>query len=201
MHEIPPMRHREREIEVDLHHTILPLTSRLNPRAEELLKGAIEITGSDYRVLAPTDMVLHSAAHLFQDGEIAGSLRDLVDINDLVKHFGDQASFWSDLMARADLLNLTRPLFYALHFSHKLLGTAVPPEALSKSPGVPNALARAFMDVSVTRVLATHHADRSSAPVAKWLLYVRSHWLRMPPRLLIPHLARKQWRRIRGESK
>jgi len=28
-----------------------------------------------------------------------------------------------------------------------------------------------------------------------WLLYVRSHWLRMPAHLLIPHLVRKSLRR------
>ena len=31
MHEIPPLRHRERKTEIDLHHTILPRTSRLKP--------------------------------------------------------------------------------------------------------------------------------------------------------------------------
>jgi hypothetical protein len=28
-----------------------------------------------------------------------------------------------------------------------------------------------------------------------WLLYVRSHWLRMPAHALLPHLARKALRR------
>jgi hypothetical protein len=28
-----------------------------------------------------------------------------------------------------------------------------------------------------------------------WLLYARSHWLRMPPHLLVPHLLRKSLRR------
>jgi glutaconate CoA-transferase subunit A len=31
--------------------------------------------------------------------------------------------------------------------------------------------------------------------LARWLLYVRSHWLRMPPHLLVPHLVRKAWMR------
>ena len=29
--------------------------------------------------------------------------------------------------------------------------------------------------------------------LARWLLYVRSHALRMPMRLLVPHLLRKSW--------
>ena len=35
-HELPPMRHFEREVELDVHHTILPLTSRLTPDREKL---------------------------------------------------------------------------------------------------------------------------------------------------------------------
>ena len=29
--------------------------------------------------------------------------------------------------------------------------------------------------------------------LARWLLFVRSHWLRMPLHLLVPHLVRKAW--------
>jgi hypothetical protein len=31
--------------------------------------------------------------------------------------------------------------------------------------------------------------------MARWALYVRSHWLRMPPLLLMQHLTRKVLRR------
>jgi len=37
-------------------------------------------------------------------------------------------------------------------------------------------------------------------PVARWLLFLRGHYLRMPLRLLIPHLTRKAWRRVKGEE-
>ena len=29
--------------------------------------------------------------------------------------------------------------------------------------------------------------------LARWLLYVRSHYLRMPLSLVVPHLVRKAW--------
>jgi hypothetical protein len=32
-------------------------------------------------------MVLHSATHLFYDGELNHGLRDLVDLDDLLRHF------------------------------------------------------------------------------------------------------------------
>jgi len=198
MHELPPLRHVEREIEVDLHHTILPLTSRLKPPADLFFREAAQIPGSRYSVLSPPDMVLHSATHLFHDGEIKGGLRDLFDISDLLIHFGGESTFWSDLMSRAHLLDLSRPLFFALRFSKALLQTPIPEDVIRESQRfAPNPITRAFMGAAVTRVLATHRADRPSAPIAAWLLYVRSHWLRMPPRLLFPHLARKAWVRIR----
>jgi hypothetical protein len=37
--------------------------------------------------------------------------------------------------------------------------------------------------------------DGPWTPLARWLLYVRAHWLRMPLRLLLPHLLRKAWER------
>jgi hypothetical protein len=33
--------------------------------------------------------------------------------------------------------------------------------------------------------------DSQAAAFGRWLLYLRSHHLRMPPHLLLPHLLRK----------
>jgi 3-hydroxyacyl-CoA dehydrogenase len=56
-------------------------------------------------------MVLHSATHLFFEGELRHGLRDLVDLDDLVRHFAAQdASFWQRLVARAFEMDLARPL-------------------------------------------------------------------------------------------
>ena len=82
MHELPPMVHRERRSVVDVHHGILPRTSRLKPSPDRLLQQA-ETLGDGVRVLAPAHIVLHAAAHLFHDGEIAGAIRDLVDLDQL----------------------------------------------------------------------------------------------------------------------
>src|SRR5690606_29818819 len=78
MHELPPLRHGERGTVIDVHHTILPLTSRLKPDAARLVAAARPVDGVIHVLDAP-DMLLHSAVHLFQDGEIRGYLRDLLD--------------------------------------------------------------------------------------------------------------------------
>ena len=124
MHELPPLRHRERQTVVDVHHTILPRSGRLGPDAGLLLEAARPVGGSGLRVLAPAEILLHSAAHLFQDGDFQGGLRDLLDLDGLLRHFaGADAAFWEDLAARASQLGLDRPLFYALRFTSRLLGT------------------------------------------------------------------------------
>ena len=126
MHELPPLRHPERLIEVDIHHTISPLTSRLRPDPEKLLAGSVPLADSRLRILQPVDMVLHSAVHLFHDGELANSLRDLVDLADLFQHFGRRAGFWEELVERARSQRLLRPLFYTMRYASRLLAAEVP---------------------------------------------------------------------------
>lgn len=101
-------------------------------------------------------------------------------------------------MSRACELDVQRPLYYALRFCRKLLGTAIPEDVLVEARiGAPPADARKIMDVLVTRAISPKHPDLSSAMdrVASQLLYIRSHYLRMPLHLLIPHLVRKAFMR------
>ena len=110
MHELPPLVHPERGTVVDLHHTILPPTSRLKPDPAKLWSAAQPLGTGPLHVLAPPDMVLHSAAHLFHDGDLRLSLRDLVDIADLLGQFErSERDFWPRLVSRAAELNLGRP--------------------------------------------------------------------------------------------
>ena len=195
MHALPPLRHPERLIEVDLHHTISPLTSRLSPDPEKLLADSIPLADSRLRVLQPVDMVLHSAVHLFHDGEFINGLRDLVDLADLFQHFGKQAGFWEKLVGRARSQGLLRPLFYAMRYTNRFLAADIPDAAMvATGDGAPQGPVLYLMDNLIEAVMIPEHPDfpRRRHAVAQWLLYVRSHWLRMPPGMLLQHLARKQ---------
>ena len=194
MHELPPLRHPERGFEVDIHHTISPLTSRLNPDPEKLLRDSIPLADGRLRVLQPADMVLHSAVHLFYDGEFINGLRDLVDLSDLFGHFGTRAGFWDELVQRAREQDLQRPLFYAMRYTQGLLGAGIPDTAMASiGNGAPSRPILGLMDRLVSWVMVPDHPDfpQRRTALARWLLYVRSHWLRMPPGLLLKHLARK----------
>jgi hypothetical protein len=201
-HELPPLQHRDRGTIVDVHHTILPPTGRLHPEPEKLLAASVPLTGTRFSVLAPADMVLHSAAHAFQDGDLTRGLRDLVDIDDLLRHFSAaHAGFWDQLAYRAEELELSRPLYYALTWAKLYLQTPVPPRTIERSkawrPAWPASL---LMDAIVDNVITAGPWRKDwRLKLARQLLYMRSHWLRMPPYLLIPHLLRKALRKRRVE--
>lgn len=193
MHELPPMRHLRRASMIDVHHAILPKTAALRPDPALLRAAAMPVAGSTgLQVLAPVDMVLHSAVHLFSDGEFNNGLRDLFDIHRLLCHFGADRRFWAELLPRARRLELERPLFYALRYCAAMLGTPVPDAVRSAVNGPAPALL-ALMDALFRRALLPDHStcgDRFSAP-ARFLLYLRGNWLRMPPLLLARHLFHK----------
>jgi len=205
MHEIPPLRHKERQTIVDLHHTILPLTARLHPDPEKLLTDSEPIDGHALlRTLSPVDTVLHKATHLFYDGDLNNALRELVDLDGLLRAYADSPGFWEKLTPRSRELGLQRPLFYGLRYNARLLRTPIPEEVLlAAAEGGPVPPVRALMDLLVTSALEPGHPDRShpGKALAGWLLYLRSHWLRMPPGLLLRHLATKAWMRSRSDTK
>lgn len=199
MHELAPLRHRERGTVVDVHHTILPKTSRLKPNPDKLWDNARPLERSRLYTLAPTDMVLHSAAHLFHDGDLNLAIRDVADISDLLKHFGTEPAFWQALIPRARELDLARPLFYALRYASWLMGTPVPEQVMRAArTTAPPGPVLAAMDYLVPRVLLPENPDqpRRNRRKAVFLFFIRSHWLRMPPLLLAAHLTRKSLKRF-----
>jgi hypothetical protein len=200
MHELPALQHVQRSSVIDLHHTITPPTSRTPVDAAKLFPAARPLAGSRlFFVLAPADMLLHSAVHLIQEGEFWHGLRDLVDLDALFRDFGSDAGFWPTLIARAAELRLGRPLYYAVQQARRLLKTPMPQDFLA---GVdrfrPAFLTRRIMGSVLGTALAGASAGASTRQVdrARWLLYVRGHYVRMPLALLIPHLIRKGGARL-----
>lgn len=202
MHEIPPMRHVRRGTTIDVHHAILPETARLKVNTTALLEAVVALPGhGNLHVLQPTDMLLHSATHLFHEGEFEKGLRDLFDLDSLFRQFGRVDGFWEQLVPRAVALGLIRPLYYALRYTTLMLETPVPQPVLEMAQrGRPSPVVARLMDECYLRALRPVHASSRSLGTwaARFALYVRSHWIRMPAHLLIFHLGRKAF--IRPDS-
>jgi hypothetical protein len=198
MHELPPMHHFRRGTIIDVHHAILPLTARLHPSSDKLLTAAQPLPGRPtLKVLSPIDMVLHSATHLFHEGELEKGLKGLVDLDALLLELKPYPERWPELVSRAHELELARPLFYAIRYTHKILGTELPNNFLVLLDRLPRAqpslVVLLVMDSLFLRAMLPPHqsAEDNFTPMARWLLYLRGHFLRMPFTLLIPHLVRK----------
>ena len=195
MHELPPMRHVRRGTTIDVHHTILPETARIKVNTTALLNDAIPLGGHpSLFVLKPTDMFLHSATHLFHEGEFEKGLRDLFDLDALLREFGTADGFWEQLVPRAIHLGLSRPLYYALRYTRQLLGTQIPDSVLRDADiGKPTPALAGIMDACYLRALRPVHSSTNTLGIslARFALYLRSHWIRMPFHLLVYHLGRK----------
>lgn len=191
-HELPPITHPDREVEIDLHHNILPRTSRLKPAGAKLLERSRPLPASRFSVLCNEDIVLHAMTHLMFDSDLADRFNDLADVADLLEHFTSQdQTFWDSLVSRTNELGLGRPAFYSLRYCRLFLETAIPKRVEGNlTAWGPPSFVTWLMDALVVRVLFPPHPDQESRlnNFCRMLLYMRSHWIRMPPFLLAYHL-------------
>jgi len=197
MHELPPMTHIRRGTVLDVHHNLLPETARIRTVAAPILDAAQPLPGFP-RLSIPSDadLVLHSACHLFHEGEWGHGLRDLVDLDALLREFASEPTFWSTLLDRAETLNLGRPLYYALDCCRRWLHTPIPINVIAECqlrPGWQRTFMRYLFDAGLRSAHRSCHGRFSY--LAALALYVRGHYLRMPWHLLLPHLLHQARRR------
>lgn len=185
MHELPPMIHNERDGMIDVHHTILPLTAKPTPDADSLINDAIELE-SGLSILNPADMICHAAAHLAADGDMAGGMRNLWDVHILLEAFVQQNGFWDNLERRAQRHQLSAAVARTLRLSKHLYGTEIDKRFADSLSLLDRLLMR--------RILSRDAWGREAYVFTRFAVYVRSHWLRMPPFMLARHLWIK-WRK------
>lgn len=180
MHELPPMIHRERDRMIDVHHTILPLTAKPKPHAERMMTRGMNL-GNGLCVFHPIDRIIHAATHLFADGDLQGGLRNLWDINGMIREGGFDAD---QLRQDAQQDGLFPAVERAMRLAHRIYAAPMP------WPSNPHLSDGLF----VRRMLARDDWGREARKPLRSAFYIRSHWLRMPPMMLARHLWVK-WRK------
>lgn len=201
MHELPPLTHIRRQSTLDVHHNLLPETARIKTHPEKVIAKAELLPGfKALHVPCLEDLVLHSATHLFHEGEWDHGLRDLADLDALMRHGATREGWWEALWQRGEELQLTVPLALATRYAEALLGTPVPNTLLDRSRRSLSFFGWPLRDALFLRGFSTCHPEcrMGGNALAEFMLYVRSHALRMPPHLLLPHLAYKAWLAVRG---
>lgn len=206
MHQLPPFQHRRRRSTLDLHHNILPETVRHPPDPDRLIARAQPLPEDPaFATPAPVHMVIHSAVHLFADSEWDKAVRDFHDIDRLLRAFAgrDGDVFWDELVTEAGAMRRGRDVFYALRCCHRWFGTPVPPEVLERlQPFAPAAPIRALMEWVFRHAAASRAAGPAPRRTAfcRGCLFLRSHWIKMPPLMLVRHLLHKAFLSPREET-
>lgn len=196
MHELPPMTHIRRKSNLDVHHNLLPETARLRTRPDLVIAASQPIPGfQSLCVPCLEDLVLHSATHLFHEGEWDHALRDLADIDALLRHGMKRSGWWEALFKRSQELGLVNPLALALRYASRLFKTPVPEDWLVATEPATGFGSKGLMDATFLRGFGSAHPScrLPGNCLAELLLYVRAHALRMPLLLLFPHLLYKAW--------
>jgi len=201
MHELPPMSHVARGTVVDLHHNIAPPVSRLKIDAAQLFERAVPLREDlPFLRLGDEDIVLHLCVHMFHDGLLDNVLRELCDLDALLRRFGEEDTYWARLLARAQELGVMRPLYYGIRFSRLLLDTPVPQEMVKYLDiAAPMQPLRWVLEGAMRQAILPVRGERETMlrALSGYLLFLRSHWLRMPPGMLVRHLW-TQYRRRGG---
>lgn len=203
MHELPPMVHVRRGTILDVHHTILPLTSRHTPDVGQILRETEPLPGlPGIRVPRATHLLIHSIVHLLHEGELHNGLRDLFDIDGLIRAFGDDV-FWAKVVDASCELDLARPVHFGLRLAQRTVGTPVPVEVFTRFEKADSGR-RASRGLQLLYRQALQR-DVEEKPgllpeLAAFGIYIRAHWLRMPPHLLLRHLAYKAMTRLKNDE-
>lgn len=128
-------------------------------------------------------------------------LRDLNDIDCMLRDFSQVAGFWERLVRYTAGNDLSAPVCFGLHLAQRFFGTPIPSEILAQlSSRGKTQSPTPWLEAVYVRALEPIDDDCHSVPIglAKWFVYVRSHALRMPWPMLIRHLSIKAWVGLRA---
>jgi len=194
MHEIPPLINTKSDITIDVHHNLVPLVSRIKLNSDLLLDRVVN-SSSGIKTLSPMDKILHSSAHLLLDGEFDHGFRDIHDLYLLLTEYMlDNPDFIDDLIGRAEELGFELILYYCLLLQVEIFKLNIPISKIAKlKQKIPTTIITDIVFRMFLRVLCPEPSKLSSFryKTSLFLLYIRSHWLKMPMHLLIPHLLYK----------
>lgn len=174
MHQIPAMYHGIRNTAVDIHHAIAPIAGLNNVDSEELFKASTALPGRNLRVLAPEDMAIMTAVHWARSSGVSGSVRDFLDIDDLVRDFSSrEPDFPARLLVRAGQLGVRRTVEEALALARTFFATPVPdlpdPALLRRLvllAGVPSGAGTASATQLAARQILTWRSYRMQMPLS-----------------------------------
>lgn len=130
-HHLAPLIAPDGSLVVELHRAIVEAGEGRVPVDGLWERASLErIGGVPFRVLAPSDLLLHLCLHLARDNMfVGGKLRDLRDMAETIRHSGE-AIEWDAVVTRAKAWQVARYVYWALWLARDMAGAAVPAAVL-----------------------------------------------------------------------
>jgi hypothetical protein len=199
-HEIPPLVHLNRGTVIDLHHNLyLPISGRTVAVNEFM--STKQKTQSGCFVLDPSATVMHSIIHMFANEDSSSWMRDLIDITFLIKEFEGQI-FWQKLL---DLVQKTDFEFEFVCCLHALLyytDINLPKNVQAFLLAFPFSRGQKWLlKHTILPAISPEHDLILTTRIrfAKKIVYLRGHWIKMPPLVLLKHFAIKSFLAARDQ--
>ena len=199
MHELPPFVNSVSGMTLDLHHNILPLTSKRHIDSTLFFNKAKKV---DTNLFLPCDedLLIHSAVHLIQDSVFNRTLRDLSDQFWLLQDYAERHESTKLLIARSNELGLSNDLAKTLTLMNLVFERQLLKE--EKSLIQTELENRFFWPLErycyVTMLTQPVSSDwKLKHFFASSILYLKSHFIKMPLGLLLKHLFVKTRKRVK----
>ena len=188
-HELPPFNHPERGVTLDIHHTIIPPISGIEI-PESLLFGTTKHTESGKITLSDPMMVIHCIIHLFYNEDYEKSFRDIFDIHLLLTDYEEKYQLTS-ICQLADELGFSKEIYYACALTDAIFKTQRVKNLTGQSARYTHVTTTNFFIKNIILPAIMPHHDLINTPwsnFARTIMFLRGHYLKMPLKVLVPHI-------------
>ncbi|MEP7702701.1 nucleotidyltransferase family protein [Paraglaciecola sp. 25GB23A] len=197
VHELPPFTHPERGVSLDVHHTIIPpITGMIIP--QHYLFGNKIKTEFGHLTLSAEMVIMHCIIHLFYNEDYEKSFRDIVDIHMLLLDYESEHKLTAINQVANDL-HFAKEWHYALYLCDHLFNVKRI-DTLSKDTRFYSlaSINTLFIKVIILPALIPSHDlfDSRWNKFARFVMFLRGHFLKMPLKILIPHFFVKSLRAL-----
>jgi hypothetical protein len=189
-HELPPYKHIYRGTSLDIHFTLLPPVSGIDIDEESLFSD-IQETEDGRRVLPSDLLVLHCIIHLFFNEDFSKSFRDVLDIHLLVEQL-EASEGLEGIIKLSESMGFYTELYYALSVRDLVFHTNSVDSYQLAAPKI-KLITNFFVKKVLYRAIMPSHdlIFNRWNNFARFIMYIRGHLLKMPVKILIPHMIVK----------
>jgi hypothetical protein len=191
-HQYPPLFHYLRGTGVDLHHGIIPITSKTRISTDDYIQTSVQIAGMPFYLPSDAYLFIHAVVHLFLQEEHHKIAKDLCELNELGRELSFNPGWSDDLWCAAEKSGTTEVVYIALTVLQHLFEHDWAVQVLQKFFGKKPTYIRLCWHKSIlTRLLEPTTGLAYQFAALSW--YCRGHLHKMGFFRLLRHSLTKYW--------